>query len=154
MPLVSTSIPNLLNGVSQQPSPLRQVTQGETQVNAMSSVIDGLIKRPPTEHISQLYETFGGASNFTGLDKAAVHIIDRGEGFRHILVITATPTSSVLYRFGFDGTLQSRHANVSYFYCDNPSKELKFLTIADTTFILNTTITTSMNNNYYRNNNN
>ena len=57
MALVSTSIPNLLNGVSQQPAPLRQVTQGETQTNALSSVIDGLIKRPPTEHLHKLFNT-------------------------------------------------------------------------------------------------
>ena len=48
MGLVSSSIPNLLNGVSQQPGPLRQPTQAELQENGLSDVADGLKKRPPT----------------------------------------------------------------------------------------------------------
>lgn len=135
MPLVSTSIPNLLNGVSQQPAPLRQVTQGETQVNAMSSVIDGLIKRPPTEHLAKLY------SSFTATNKAAVHLIDRGEGSRHLVVITATSSSSETKVFDLSGTLISTMTGTPYLYCNNPAEDLKFLTIADTTFILNKTKT-------------
>ena len=50
MGLVSSSIPNLLNGVSQQPAPLRQPTQAEIQENALSDVADGLKKRPNTDH--------------------------------------------------------------------------------------------------------
>ena len=50
MTLISTSIPNLINGVSQQPPSVRLVTQAEKQENGLSSVVDGLTKRPPTEH--------------------------------------------------------------------------------------------------------
>jgi len=50
MGLVSSSIPNLLNGVSQQPAPLRQPTQAELQINGLSDVADGLKKRPNTEY--------------------------------------------------------------------------------------------------------
>lgn len=133
MPLVSTSIPNLLNGVSQQPSPLRQVTQGETQVNAMSSVIDGLIKRPPTEHIAKLLDSF------TATNKVAAHLIDRGENNRHLVVITTTNVDGNLYVYDLAGNLISSYLNRYYFACSDPAKEIKFLTIADTTFILNTT---------------
>ena len=50
MGLVSSSIPNLLNGVSQQPAPLRQPTQAEIQINGLSDVADGLKKRPNTQN--------------------------------------------------------------------------------------------------------
>jgi len=140
MALVSTSIPNLLNGVSQQPSPLRQVTQGETQTNALSSVIDGLIKRPPTEHIHKLLDNFGTTSK-----NAAVHLIDRGDSNRHFVVVKATATTSNLWVFDISGNLISTVTNNSYLFCTDPSKELEFLTVADYTFILNKTKTTAMN---------
>ena len=50
MPLVSGSIPNLINGVSQQPPSLRLKTQGEEQLNGLSSVVKGLTKRPCTAY--------------------------------------------------------------------------------------------------------
>lgn len=138
MALVSTSIPNLLNGVSQQPSPLRQVTQGETQTNALSSVIDGLIKRPPTEHVALL-------GNFiVSNDNVAVHWIDRGEGNRHFVVIEATTNSSHMRVFDEAGSLVVGTSNTPYLYCANPAKDLEFLTIADSTFILNKTKTVNM----------
>ena len=54
MALVSKSIPNLINGVSQQPPALRLPTQGETQENGLSDVVDGLKKRPPTKFLNKL----------------------------------------------------------------------------------------------------
>ncbi len=139
MPLVSTSIPNLLNGVSQQPSSLRQLTQGETQVNALSSVIDGLIKRPATEHIAKILNS--------SVDNAAIHVIDRGVDNRHIAVVTATASSATVYMFKINGTTLTTNvvSNADqYLYTDNPQRDLKFLTIADTTFILNKTKTVAM----------
>ena len=54
MALVSKNIPNLINGVSQQPPALRLGTQGEAQENGLSDVVDGLKKRPPTEFLKTL----------------------------------------------------------------------------------------------------
>lgn len=148
MPLVSTSIPNLLNGVSQQPSPLRQVTQGETQENALSSVIDGLIKRPGTEHIAKLL-------NNTGSDDpahVAAHIIDRGGDNKHLLVIkrntflgfASTPD---VYVFDLDGNSITVNApsNVrDYLTAYYIQRDIQFLTVADYTFILNKSKTVAM----------
>jgi hypothetical protein len=140
MALVSTSIPNLLNGVSQQPSPLRQVTQGETQTNALSSVIDGLIKRPPTEHINTLERPF----NVEFTDDSAVHWVDRGVDGRHCVIVNGGqhPTVSV---YDETGNLLHNSSNQYYLYCENPAKDIEFLTVADTTFILNKTKTVAMN---------
>ena len=139
MPLVSTSIPNLLDGVSQQPPPLRQLTQGETQTNALSSVIDGLIKRPPTEHIAKIINT--------SLSNAAIHVVDRGVNNRHIIVVTATSSSAQMYVFDLAGnsvTANASATNLQYLYCNNPAQDLQFLTVADFTFVVNRTKTAAM----------
>ena len=49
MALVSKSIPNFINGVSQQPTDLRLASQAEAQENGLSDVVKGLSKRPPTK---------------------------------------------------------------------------------------------------------
>ena len=54
MGLVSKSIPNLINGVSQQPPALRLDSQGEVQENGLSDVVDGLKKRPPSKFLKKL----------------------------------------------------------------------------------------------------
>ena len=137
MPLVSTSIPNLLNGISQQPSPLRQVTQGETQINALSSVIDGLIKRPATEHIAKLQNT--------SLATAAIHVINRGVDQRHVMIVTSDGSTATLDVYDLDGNTMNVNnfssTRISYLVCNNPAQDLKFLTVADFTFIVNTTKT-------------
>lgn len=141
MSLVSTSIPNLLNGVSQQPSPLRQLTQGETQVNSLSSVIDGLIKRPPTEHLAELLDIPAEyASN-----PPAIHLINRNGESRHIVVVMANLSSARVDVYDLEGnSISTTGGNDEYLRCENPAEDLEFLTLADTTFILNKTKTVAM----------
>ena len=55
MSVVSQSIPNLINGISQQNPVQRNVGQAESQVNFQSNIIDGLSKRPPTEFVKNFY---------------------------------------------------------------------------------------------------
>ena len=55
MALVSKSIPNLINGISQQPPEVRLPSQGEVQENGLASVVRGLEKRPGTEVIQKFY---------------------------------------------------------------------------------------------------
>ena len=64
MSLVSGSIPNLLNGVSQQPPSLRHPSQAEVQENGLSSVTRGLEKRPCTEHVAKLTSSLAGSTAF------------------------------------------------------------------------------------------
>ena len=78
MPLITTSVPNLVQGVSQQPDNLRHPGQAESQTNALSSVVDGLTKRPNTDHVSTLS---------SGLDKnALVHVFDRDASNQHLFI--------------------------------------------------------------------
>jgi hypothetical protein len=52
--LISGNIPNLVGGVSQQPDALRLVNAGAKVDNAWLSVVNGLGKRPPTEHLAKV----------------------------------------------------------------------------------------------------
>ena len=52
--IVNNAIPNLINGVSQQPETLRLSSQATAQENGYSSVVEGLRKRPPTEFVKKI----------------------------------------------------------------------------------------------------
>ena len=136
--LVNSAIPNLLNGVSQQPPTLRLPSQGETQVNGFSSVVLGLIKRLPSEHIAKIQSS--------ALSNAAIHIVDRDDDNRYVIIITSNGSSSTIYAYDIDGTTATVTSpnGTSYLNCSNPRDQLKFITIADYTFIVNTTKTVAM----------
>lgn len=127
MSLVSAAIPNLINGVSQQPPSLRLKTQAELQENALSSVVNGLQKRPPTEHIADL-------GTLTNAEDAFIHTIRRDENEFYTLVIT---TDDILV---YDKNGVSKTVNGSAAYLSGlttPSQEVRATTVADYTFIIN-----------------
>ena len=139
MTLISTSIPNLINGVSQQPPSIRLVTQAEKQENGLSSVVDGLVKRPPTEH-KNFFITGLTAQQQTDFDKAFIHPIRNSDNSLHFLTIqkdgTVTITDST-------GTVKSLTNNGSAYISGltDPSTELTATTVADFTFLVNKTRT-------------
>lgn len=131
MPLISDSIPNLINGISQQPPSLRLKTQAEVQENGLSSVVDGLRKRPPTEHIAKL-------ANITTADDAFIHTIRRDEDELYIVVITKTQ----ILVYDKDGVQRSVTGNAAYLAgLTNPAQQLTATSIADYTYIVNKNVT-------------
>ena len=131
MPLISEAIPNLVNGVSQQPASLRLKTQGEMQENGFSAVVDGLGKRPAAEHVAKVMEV-GEA------DDAFIHTIRRDENEFYILVIT----DDSIRVFDKDGNEKSVTGAASYLAgITNPSTEVTATSISDYTFIVNKTVT-------------
>ena len=82
MPLISGTVPSLINGVSQQPATLRMPTQGETQVNGLSHISRGLEKRPCTEHIANVAGVTSSDSN-----DVFIHTIRRSEDEAYALVV-------------------------------------------------------------------
>ncbi len=137
MSLINTSIPNLSQGVSQQPSNLRFSGQAESQINGYSSVIEGLVKRPNSRYIAKLLSgTSINANSFVGT-------IDRGSGLRYLVIIQ--PSSSTLQMWNLESGAPVTVTNTnSYLSHPNPKDGLKMITVADTTFILNksTNVTT------------
>ena len=138
MPLVSTSIPNLINGVSQQPSTLRQLTQCDSQINGVSSVVDGLLKRPPTEHVAKI--------SSSSLSNAAIHVVNRDTSNQYIVVVTSDNVTASVVAYDLSGNSVTVNVpnGTSYLVCSNPSTDLEFLTVADFTFIINKTTTVAM----------
>lgn len=81
MSLISSSIPNLINGVSQQPYLLRQPTQAALQENCLSSVVDGLRKRSPTKHIAKI--------SSGDLSDTYLHLINRDAAEKYSVVFSS-----------------------------------------------------------------
>ena len=134
MSLISTAIPNLLSGVSQQPSAMRYPSQAEEQINAYPSLIDGLIKRPPTEHVKQL---ISGSSSTVG--NCLCHLINRDSTERYAVVIR-NQAIQVTSLSNPSSTISVTATNGwGYINTSNPQTDIKALTVGDYTFILNTT---------------
>ncbi len=129
MSLVSYLIPNLIQGVSQQPDGQRDPTQGEVQINAVSSQAEGLRKRDGTEAIAMVSSTpFGDV---------AFHQIERDRTERYLVVIG----KSAVQVFDLDGLPRTVTAPSGYGYLSSvqaPSSDIRAATIADFTFISNT----------------
>lgn len=135
MPLITRSIPNLVGGVSQQPEILRLENQATEQINGLSNVVEGLKKRPPTEHIAKL-------SN-TSLSNAFIHTINRDSNERYVVIIT-NGAISVYDISGNQKTIVYQTNALNYLTSTNPRKDFRALTVNDYTYILNTTKTVAM----------
>ena len=81
MPLVKNAATNLAQGVSQQAESQRYPSQATEQINAYSSPIKGLVKRPPTKHITNV------ALDTTNENKTFVHTINRDSSEQYVLAI-------------------------------------------------------------------
>jgi hypothetical protein len=127
MALISASIPNLINGVSQQPPSLRLKTQAEAQENGLSSVVNGLSKRPSSDFVANL-------GSISGAENAFIHTIRRDEDEFYTLIIT----TNNIYVYDQYGVQRTVNGTTTYLGgLTNPATELAATTIADYTFLLN-----------------
>jgi len=130
MSLVSGSIPNLFNGVSQQPAPIRHTSQCELQENCYPTIATGLRKRPPTEHIAKL-------RNITSTD-AYVHLINRDTTERYSVIVTNGDLEVFDLNTGVAKTVSFPDGK-SYLSAATPREDFALLTVADYTFVVNKT---------------
>ena len=131
MTYVSSSVPNLINGISQQPSAFKLATQAEHQLNGVSSVVKGLKKRPPTVHKAKIAGSSLALNSF-------VHTLDYGLGEFYTVVINDS-TINVYDSEGEAVVLEALTATATAYLTglSNPSQELVATTIADQTYIIN-----------------
>lgn len=149
MALINTAIPNLLGGVTQQPDSLREDTNCEEQVNAYPSPVQGLIKRPPVE-----FMTDGVGTDLGGLNSedTATHLINRDTDERYILMVKGTgePLDNdgglVLWDIVNNEakTVYFDEDSLDYLKATDPVRAFKFVTAGDVTFIVNSEIETAM----------
>jgi len=139
MPLLHTSIPNLAQGVSQQPDNLRYPGQCDEQINAWSTVVEGLVKRPNSRLLNQVNAQLGTnvtAELFThhvDRDEQNKYVItyDRGNGLQAFDLEDGGPMTITVEDAAAEAYLSVSSGDF------NPVKDLRALTIADSTFIVN-----------------
>lgn len=127
MALISQSVKNLKGGISQQPDILRYPEQGSVQVNGWSSETEGLQKRPP-----MLFTKTLGADNILG-DTPMIHMINRDEYEQYYVAFTGTGIKV----FDLKGNAKTVTGNMQYVTTANPRDDLRCVTVADYTFIVN-----------------
>jgi hypothetical protein len=132
----------LLQGVSQQAEKDRAEGQIGEQINCVSDIVQGLRRRPGTQVLKELS---GLDSNFTINDKTAVYSYARGDGTEQYIMLLDTvgrvKVFDAITGSGKTVSYSQESANKTYLTATNPRQDLRFHTIADTTFVLNTTKT-------------
>lgn len=139
MPLLVNSVPNLAQGVSQQPDNLRYPGQCDEQINAWATVVEGLVKRPNTRHISKLFTSAIS-------EDAYVQYIERDQSNRYAAVIQSSTVS--IFNLNTGNPVVSLYispdAQTYLNAISNPREDIKALTVADYTFIANKEQTVSL----------
>lgn len=127
--LYSYAIPNLIQGVSQQPDSQRDPSQGEIQINGMSSIAEGLRKRDGTNTLAKVSDAQFGDAYF--------HSLLRDDNEEYLAVITKT----AIKVFDLEGNEKTVSAPDGYGYLStitDARNQIRATTIADYTWILNT----------------
>ena len=134
MTLVSKSIPNLINGVSQQPPSLRLGSQGEAQENGLSDVVDGLKKRPPTKFLKKLVKcnanwlvsttalplqgnlSTGNVETLTSseMDASSIHTYKRSDEEQYTVVILPHASAPTILVYDILGNLRYQSGKSSW----------------------------------------
>lgn len=144
MALVSKTITGFTGGVSQQAPAVRLDTQCEILENGFPTLVKGLIKRPPTEHIAAL------TSNVSASSK--IHTINRDSLERYVAIFTGDEDEPIEV-YTIDGTkctvqygdldenlyFTARSAVKAYATDTNPLQNIKATTVADYTIVSNKT---------------
>jgi hypothetical protein len=138
MALVSDTIPNLVNGVSQQPAALRLASQCEVSENAYHSIVEGEKKRAPTHHIAKLVD-----SGLIG--DVYVHTINRDAEERY-KVLLVDGALLVFDLAGEEKGVAVTNAAAPYLTTPTPSQSFRAITVQDHTFIINRDVEVAMLN--------
>ena len=128
MPLYTQSIKNLKGGISQQPDILRFADQGEQQINGWSSESDGLQKRPPLVWQKRLVQ-----QSWVIPENSKFHLINRDENEQYYIVFTGKG----IMVFDLTGKEYQVTGTMDYVTTDKPRDDIRVITVADYTFIVN-----------------
>ena len=127
--VVSQSIPNFLNGISQQTPTQRGINQGELQLNLQNNIVDGLSKRPSLDYITTLDATnvFPNTTKFWS--------IQRDENNQYIVAFY----NGGVKVWDLEGNSKpvTITSGASYLTSTNPRQDFKLVNIADYSFIVN-----------------
>jgi hypothetical protein len=136
MGVISRSIPTLLRGISQAADATKQADHADLQNNANSNPVQGLTKRSGIQYLATI-------SNST-IGNVHIQTINRDLSERYIAIFS----NGDVKVFELDGTELTVHKpdGVNYLATANPRDQIKTVTIADFTFVVNTSVVTQMDN--------
>jgi hypothetical protein len=143
MPLINTSLPNLIQGVSQQPDATRFSGQCDEQVNFMSSVVDGLTKRNGTRFVKKLFSTDAALSA-----DSFIHFVNRSETERYVMIHDGTKFHAYNVLSGDEASINGATGGYTAAgtYLDVSASTttardtLRATTVADGTFLVNRSV--------------
>jgi hypothetical protein len=133
MALTTRTISSLLNGVSRQPAILRSQDQTEDEINTWGDVAKGLGRRPPTTYVADL-DIEDAAGSF-------IHHINRDVSERYIVVIKDGDLRVFDIATGEEQTVSFPTGKD---YLAGAEGGFKAVTVADYTFIVNSSITPAL----------
>ena len=138
MPLINTSVPNLIQGVSQQPNSARFAGQCEEQENALSSVAEGLKKRPNTRHVARLLQTAISENSF-------IQFINRSADEKYVVIHDGYCIKAWNTLTGVEASINGSTdgytpASDHYLSTSSPRSTLKALTLGDSMLLLNNSV--------------
>lgn len=129
--LVSSSIPALNQGISQQPYFLRLESQCEMAVNIFPTLQEGLRRRPPTKHIAEIIST--------PVTDAYIHTINRDTIERYSVVMTNGDLKVFDIVTGAEKTVAFPNGK-AYLTATDPRNSFDMITVADYSFLVNKSI--------------
>ena len=134
MAVVSRAIPTLLRGISQAADSTKQADHADIQDNANSSPVQGLVKRSGTQFITNLSSSTVG--------NVHIQTINRDVNERYVAIFS----NGDVKVYELDGTEKTvnKPDGVGYLSTSDPRSVIKTVTIADYTFVVNTSIATEM----------
>ena len=134
MPVISRAIPTLLRGISQSSDALKQPDHADIQDNADSNPVLGLTKRSGFQYVT-------GLSSST-LGNVHIQTINRDLNERYVAIFS----NGNVKVFELDGTelTVNKPDGTAYLNTSTPRSVIKTVTIADFTFVVNTSITAAM----------
>ena len=134
MPVISRAIPTLLRGISQSSDALKQPDHADIQDNADSNPVLGLTKRSGFQFVTALQSST--------LGNVHIQTINRDLNERYVAVFS----NGNVRVFELDGTEKTvnKPDGTAYLNTSTPRSVMKTVTIADFTFVVNTSITAAM----------
>ena len=134
MGLVSRAIPTLLRGISQAADATKQADHADLQDNANSSPVQGLTKRSGSQFVTSI--------STSTLGNVHVQTINRDTTERYIAIFS----NGNVKVYELDGTEKTvnKPDGTTYLNTSNPRDQIKTVTIADFTFVVNTSVTAAM----------
>ena len=134
MAVVSRAIPTLLRGISQAADSTKQADHADIQDNANSSPVQGLVKRSGSQFITSLSSSTVG--------NVHIQTINRDINERYIAIFS----NGNVKVYELDGTEKTvnKPDGTTYLNTATPRSTFKTVTIADFTFVVNTSVTVAM----------